>query len=877
MSRKKSVIDLPDTLADVDQIDIIGVVEKYAGPFGTLANLRLIPDVLDGLIPVRRRILFTADAMGLTAGASTKKSAMLVGETMGKFHPHGDASIYGAAANMAIPWGMRYPLMVGEGNFGSLDGDTPAAMRYTEMKMAALGMLCVRDLFDKDASVVDWGTNYDESYPEPNRLPARFPVLLANGHDGIGWGDASKIMPHNLRELIDAAILLIDDPKVSTEAIIKVFSAPDFPGGAILVENADWAAILEGGKGRVTIRAKMHIEDIDNRHQAIVVTELPYQVQKGYNQNSLGLIPKIMDLVNETEAQRKAGKRPPLLGVVDDIRDETQDEDIRIVIILAQGIAPDNAMQILLRETKVTDKGPGLQKTFNVNQTVLIDGLAETMGSIGILKSWIGHQFDVLTRRTTFFLRRALAQMEVEEAKVIAHGNAEALVRLVKAAGSEDEIKTQIIAKYKVTPNQAQFIANLPLKTYGKMNMDAVRATIARLVIDTTEYRRLLTTREAMAELLKTEMREIRAKFGDDRRTIIDTKGGATIKTVDELLPDGACWIAVTQSGLVGRYPESAFKAQKRGGAGLAGTAKPDEDPLVSITSAAIRSKLYLITNMGNLFGLRAADLDEVNRTNRGTNVRRFLGLADGEQVISALVAPRADDPRHLILATANGKVLRTRLSDYGNLTSAGLKAIGISGSDRVVSVSYAASGQHLMAVSSDGYAARFDLDDVPINGRGAGGVVSIKLGSNATVVSCLPVDAADKGELALILDNGRGKRSPLDGPKGYPLKGRGIRGIQTVDLGTAGKGKATKIVFAAPVGDEDQVIFTTSRSRAILMVATEIKRQGRATAGVIIVNLSSAAKDPESVVSGTVVAAAAAGAPATPKKSATKTAKSKK
>lgn len=841
MAPKTKTETAPTVEREINKVDIVGLGERYMPTFGMLANLRAIPDARDGLIPVRRRILFTAHKTGLLPEGGFRKCAKLVGDVMGDYHPHGDGSIYGALVRLAQSWDMRYMLLTPQGNFGSPNGKPPAAMRYTEVKLAQMGELLCRDLYDESANIVEWSPTYDGRLQEPLVLPARFPALLADGTDGVGWGDSTTVLPHNLRELLDAAVMLIDNPKVAVANLMKALPGPDFPGGAIIVANDDWEQIIETGKGKVVARAKMHTEAATfGRRQstAIVIDELPYQV------TGSALIEKIEGLVNDAEGAKS------LDGIIADIRSESA-QKTRIVITLDPGVEPERGLQAVLAATAIGTKGAGLQKSYTVDQRVIIDGYPKVTGTRGILLAWIEHQFDVLTRRTLFFKARAEAQLELEEAKIISHKNAEALVRLVKESGSEAEIVTSIMARYKTTERQASYIANLPLKTYGKMNMDAVHATIAKLKADIAEYKRLLASRPAMAELLKNEIREIRAKFGDDRRTSLETETGATIKSADELLPDAGCWIQVSSAGLIARLPEAAFRVTKRGTQGVTSAARPEDDPLVAVTFANVRDRLWLITSTGNLFGLRAAEVEEGTRGSKGMNPRRFLSLADTERVTHVVVAP-ADGTGELVLATSAGKVIRTRISDYNNLNSAGLRAIGVGGDDSVVSVSLARTGQHLIAVSSDGYAARFDIDDVPIQGRGSQGVVSMKVGAGAKVVSLLPVEAADKRDLALVLSNGRGKRSKLTD---YPLKGRAIRGVLTIDLGTAGKGKPTTVAFAAPMGDEDEVMFTTNRSRAVRMAAKEIKRQGRATAGVITVALSASIKDPEAVVGGTIVA----------------------
>jgi len=845
--RSENIGDSHGDAFEFEAIDIPAVVELYAPPFGFLANRRQIPDARDGMLPVRRRVLYAAAKLGLSASSRTIKCAGVVGECMAKYHPHGDSSIYGALVNMAQPWAMRYPLVKGQGNFGNVDGDPPAAMRYTEMTLTPLGDLMVADLYGPEQAIVPWVDTYDGERKEPMLLTARFPGLLANGNvgAGMGWGDSSTIHSLNLRELIDGLCLLIDEPKTEPARLAKIIKGPDYAGGGIIVDNSDWLEIMTNGQGKVTVRAKMHIEDSPNSRrgqQQIVVTELPYGVTKAGDKS---LMSKIVELVNGDDESRKKGIVPPLANVVSDVHDETSDEGMRLVITLAPGMTPERAMPVLLKRT-------ALQTRYSIKQQVLLKGYPELLGTQGMMENYLEFQFEVLTNRTKYFLSRAERALEQEEAKVIAHGNAEELVRIAKAAGAKADIPPVIMKKFGTTKYQAEYITDLPLYTYAKLNMGATRDRIAALKKEIAEYKRLLGSKKAMGELLKEELRETRAKFGDERRSVIDASVGADIKSFEEMIVDEPCWVVVTTSGLIGRLPDKTFRAQKRGGAGTRGAAKPEEDPILEVVPASTRDRLWAITSAGNLFGLRVADLEEIARGARGTNVRRFLSMAEDERVVKIVVPPAKDSEGELILATRDGRVARNRLSDYANLTSAGLRAIKLVADDRIVSVSLANGSQQLLAISSDGYALRFDIDDVSIQGRGSQGVASQKIGPGAQIVSLTPIDPADKRDLAVVLSNGKGKRSRLSE---YPVKGRGSRGQITADMGAAAKKAPAQIVFAAPLAESDEVIFTTTAGKVIRMGATEIKRQGRATGGVQVVGLSASTKNPEAVSGGAVAA----------------------
>lgn len=836
----------PDSAAPIEDLDVAGVVERSMPAFSRAANLREIPDVRDGFFPGRRRIMFTAAReLGLTATSDRVKSARLVGEVMGKYHPHGDIAIYGGIENVTAPYKIRYPLFEGQGNWGSIDGDGPAAMRYTEVRMTRLGEQVVRDLFDENPNAtVPWRDNYDGKLREPALLPARFPILLANGIDGIGNGYACMVLPHNLRELIAAACALIDNPNLSIDKLFAIMPGPDFPGGATMVGEGDWKQILETGVGRITCRAKMHLEDA-GRRQRIVVTELPFRVNKGKRGKAVGIIEQIEKKTNGTPEDRARGKTPPLGDIVDSVNDESGRAGMRLVIALEPGVSAERAVNALFAET-------GLQTSYTANYTVWSEGLPETLGTRDLLKRYLEFQFSVVTRRTKFFLARDEDELAICEAKVVAHGSAEKVVRIIRASDSTPAAADALRAEFKWTERQASAIVAMAVGTFARLNMKTIEDRMVVLKTNIAEYKRLLGSKNAMNELLKDELREIATKYGDGRRTEVDHKGSAEIRSADEMIQDEPCWLTVSESGLVARLRGDAFKATKRGTQGVLGAAKPDEDPITETIGARTRDRVWLLTNEGNLFGLRVADVEEVARGARGMNVRRFLNMSDAETV-TRLVVPSTDNSGEIVIATANGKVLRSRATDYVNLNAAGLKAIGLTAGDKIVSAFSAKSGMHLITVSSDGYSVRFNIDDVPIQGRSSQGVASQRLGPGATVVSISPIEPDDTRDLAIVLSNGKGKRSRL---VAYPEKGRATRGVLTADLGTASRGAPASVIFAEVLDDDDEVMFTTSSGKAVVMGASQIKRQGRATAGVITVLLSASAKSPETVTGGTVRAA---------------------
>jgi DNA gyrase subunit A len=823
--RNNSASSLPDQAIaeNIEQIDIVGVLDRFAGPFGLAAVERAVCDVRDGLSPVRRRILYGAAKHNFRG--ETRKCAQLVGVVMGEHHPHGDSSIYGALVNMAAPHSCRYPLLTPQGNFGGLDGDPAAAMRYTEACLGPLGEQIVRDLESRDAATVPWTRNYDDTMDEPDLLPSRFPVLLANGHTGIGYGYASVVLPHNLRELLDAAALLLDDPKAPVEKIAKVLPGPDFPGGAVIVENSDWHQIIEDGRGRIVVRAKIAIES-DGKMTKLVVTEIPYGLQRGkHSDDKPGLQGQIVDRANDP------AHKYSVESVVAEVRNESSDEfGTRLVIGLKPGVDPDRAALLLFRNTD-------LQTSYSVNQ-VVTEGLRggvrspALMGTRGILCAWIDHQMGVLTRRTKFYLARAKDQLEVSEAKILAHANVEDIIKTIKASSDNADIEVKLIAKYKVSPRQAQVIREMAVSTFARLSIDTLKSRIIDLRVEITEYERLLATREAMATLLKAEMRDIRSKLGDDRRTEMNLGGAeVALPTAEELVPDEPCRVIRFASGLVGRMAESAFKGVR--GKAAAEALLTGADPAHAVLPANMRDRLWVITESGTLFAIRVRDLDELGGKSKGTNIARFVSLAKDDKVAWLVVAP-TEMTGSLVIVTAQGKIYRGRASDFASVNSAGVKAIGLRPGDSVVSAFPITAG-HVFAVTSDGYAVRFDIDiaGVPSQGRGSGGVDAVKVSAGERIVYAFPARAADEREIAVILTSGAGKRTPISAD-GFGPKGRSIRGVAVI--GGTDIARGFRVAFAGPVKKAAGIALTTSSGRAVAVDVSAIPAAARDGAGKPVV-----------------------------------------
>jgi DNA gyrase subunit A len=879
----------PDQIIEIEAIDIAAVVEKNMPPFSLAANVREIPDVRDGLIPSRRRVLYDmARELNLTASGDFTKSARVTGDTMGKYHPHGDAAIYGVMESLTAKYKIRYPLIDGQGNWGSIDGDKPAAARYTEVRLTHLGEQMVRDLYDEASKILPWRDNYDGHQREPSLLPSRFPELLANGMEGIGNGYATFIFPHNLRELIAATCATIDDPNISIDKLAKLLPGPDFPGGGVVIGNDDWKSILETGRGRVILRSKIHYEK-DGNDNNLVVTEFPYHVTKGKaGEGEKGIIQQIEAKANGPIEEYAKGKLP-LFDIIakDGVSDQSGKHGLKLIITLKSGVSPERALNILLAETS-------LQVSYSANYTVWDAGLPETLGAGDIIKRYIDYQFGLLTRRTKHLLARDLDEADVAEAKVTAKLNREAVLKVIEASETTESAITALMSKFKWSRRQAEAISDLPLRTFARLNMKSIAERLEVLKTNVKEYRRLLATREAMNEQLKTELREISAKYSDERRTVIDTDASTELKTAEEILPDEPCWLALSASGFAGRYATTAFRNVKRSSAG--GSWKAEEDPIIQVVAAHTLDRLWLLTNFGNLYSLKINDLEEVARGARGTNVRRFLSISENERVIKLLTLPSGElaegepkTPKELIIATAKGKIKRSKIEEYANINSAGLRTLVLNEGDRIIEAFIGQAGQEILSFSSDGYAVRYPIDDkLPIQGRVAQGVASQGLGGETTVEGLVAIEVNDHRNLTLVMANGRTRRTALSE---FPTKGRATRGVIGLDFGGALKSGAVNPLALSVLAENDLLVLTSRAGKTLILANEEIKKLGRTNAGlplagflapkddgltnVLVINLSTngeTASAPAAKPTAGPKPIAAPKPPANPKKAASKT-----
>jgi DNA gyrase subunit A len=805
----------------IPEIEIADIAADRYTEFLVASNERAVPDARDGLKPVQRRILLSFKDNAATATSRHYKSVKIVGDTLGRYHPHGDSSVYDAAVTIAQNFAQRYPLIDFQGNVGSIDGDPAAAYRYTEMRPSHVGDELLRDLENRQAAIVEWGGNFTNEYDEAYVLPGRFPALLTNGiMAGIGTGYSSMWLPHNLREVIDAVIAVIEKPSSTHLEIAKHIKGPDFPTGGTVVGIEGFRQALETGRGSVTLRAKIAIEE-SGKETKLIVTEIPWQKEKT----------QIVEQIIAATEKDKNG-RSKIDGIAD-VADESGKEwrvDMRIAITLKRDANAKLVANLLYKET-------GLQSSFTYNQMAYVDGYPELLSMRDAIGHYVAHQIDVLTRRTKWRKLKAEEALEVQEAYLLADKHANELVPLAKKSANRAELEEKIPSIIKgATKRQCEVIAGMPLYRFSKIDTEGVKKRIAELTVEINEYKRLLGSDAAMRELLIGELREIKTKHGDERRTEIDAAGSAELKNLDEMLPDEPCWFTLSNAGLISRLAPTAFRVTKRGASGVSAAARED-DPIVQVNAGRTRDRIWIITNQGNLFSARATEIDEVGRGTRGTNVRRFLSLAEGEAPVRIVIPPADLKTGELLIATAGGRILRSALTDYANLNAGGLRAIKLVGADTVVGATLALPKGDVITVSSDGYGARFALDDLPIQGRGAQGVTAMKISAGARLISAHTLAVKESRELLIIASNGRGKRTSLGE---YPQKGRAIRGVMAHDLSGAGKGAKVEVAVAIPVAPDDLAVLATASGQVVATPVSEIRKAGRVTAGVSIVAVAS-------------------------------------
>src|SRR5215204_6413291 len=768
---------------------------------------RALPDVRDGLKPVHRRVLYAMHDLGLQPNRAYRKCAFIVGEVMGKYHPHGDSAIYETLVRMAQDFALRYPLVDGQGNFGSIDDDPPAAMRYTEARLDSLATEMLRDI---DADTVDFGPNYDESTREPVLLPARFPNLLVNGATGIAVGMATNIPPHNLREVIGAVNAYIDDPEIDMKGLMKHVKGPDFPGGGTIMRTQGIRDAYRSGRGSIRIRAKAHVEPLKGGKEAIIVTELPFMVKKG---GEGGLITKIADLARDKK-----------LEGISDLRDESDERSgMRLVIELKRGGPP--AKVVLNNLYKKTP----MQSTFGANMVALVDGVPRTLSLLELIEHYVDHQREVVTRRTQYELRRAEARAHILEGLLVALDNLDAVIKLIRASNDPDAARDGLIEKFELSREQAQAILDMRLQRLTALEADKVRAEHTDLLERIGELRTILGDESRVLGLVKEELAEITESYGDERRTEIAHFEGDV--GIEDMIADQQMVISLTASGYVKRLPLATYRQQHRGGVGVMGMNLKDDDYIAHLHISSTHDFLLFFTNRGKVYRLKVYELPEGSRTAKGSALVNLLPLREGEKVMAVIPTRDFKENKYLAFATAKGLVKKTEFIAYNTpIRADGIIAIKVREGDELVQVRLTSGDDDILMVSHSGHASRFSEKLVRPMGRDTSGIKGMNVSAKDNRVLAMDI-ARNDTELFVVTENGYGKRTPVSE---YPVKGRGTKGVLTVKM-TEKKGGLTGALI---VGEHQDLLFISQNGMVQRTSVGGISQMGSSTQGVRVMNI---------------------------------------
>jgi DNA gyrase subunit A len=766
---------------------------------------RALPDVRDGLKPVHRRVLHVMNELGLQPTRQHVKCAQIVGEVMGKFHPHSDSAIYDTLVRLAQDFSMRYPLVDGHGNFGNIDGYSAAAMRYTEARLSRLATEMLRDI---DSETVDFAPTYDGMRQEPLVLPARFPNLLVNGGSGIAVGMATNIPPHNLREVIGATIAYIDNPSIDVAGLMKHIKGPDFPTAGIILGREGIRDAYETGRGRVRVQGKAHIEPIGQGKEAIIITELPYQVRRD---GEGGLVLKVKELHDQKK-----------LPEISDLRNESDARGMRIVIELKRDAIPKVVLNKLYKHTP-------LQTTFGVNMVALVDNVPRTLSLREVIGHYVDHQRDVIVRRTKYELRRAEERAHVLEGLLVALDNLDEVIALIRGSRDPETARTGLVDRFELTVVQAQAILQLTLSRLTALEADKIKQEHADLAERIKELRDILGDEQRVNGLIKDELQEIADAYGDDRRTEITHAEGEI--DIEDLIADQQMVISITHSGYIKSLPLSTYRQQRRGGVGVTGMEMKDDDYIEHLFVSSTHDYLLFFTNRGKVYRLKVYDLPEASRTARGRALVNLLPLREGERVQSVLSTRDFNEGKYLVFATRNGIVKKTEFPAYNTPIKAdGIIAINIRDDDELIAVRRTSGHDDIIMVSRSGQAARFNEEQVRATGRDTSGVRGMNVSQKGNAVLAMDV-ARDDQELLVVTENGYGKRTPIPD---YPVKGRGTMGVKTIQL-TEDKGA---LAGALVVREHQELVFISQNGMVQRTSVRGINRYGRASQGVRVMNI---------------------------------------
>lgn len=767
----------------------------------SVITARALPDVRDGLKPVHRRILYAMNESGIYPNRPHKKSAWTVGEVIGKYHPHGDSAVYATMVRLAQWFSMRTPLIDGHGNFGNIDGDSAAAMRYTESRLARPAMELLRDL-QKDT--VDWQPNYDESLAEPQVLPARFPNLLVNGSSGIAVGMATNIPPHNLGEAIEATCYYIDHPDATVDELMQVMPGPDFPTGAVIMGSDGIRQAYETGRGSITVRAKAHVESTKTGRNRLVFTEIPYQVNKGTLQE------KIAQLVNEKRIEG-----------ISDMRDESTSKGIRLVIELKKGVIPQVVLNNLYKFTS-------LQTTFGVNNLALVDGVPKCLSLPEILRCYIDHQVDVVTRRTRYDLKKAQARAHILEGYLLALDHIDEVIQIIRSSQTDAEASARLIDRFGFTQEQTNAILEMKLRRLTGLERDKIEEELAGLRRAIAYYEDLLAHEEKILGVIKEEMREIEKKYADKRRTEI----AAAEKDLDveDLIADEDMVVTITHTGYVKRIPVATYRSQKRGGKGVSGVNLKEDDVIAEMFIASTHEYVLFFSNRGKVYRLKVHELPIGTRQARGTAIVNLLPFEEGEKIASVISCREFPENEFLLFATKQGMVKKTVMSAYNRSRRDGIIAINLKAGDDLLDVRRVREGDKIIMATTAGKAIMFEEEQVRATGRDTSGVRGITMKDGAEVLGMEITNG--KGDLFVITERGFGKRTPV---ADYPCQNRGGQGVYTIQM-TARKGN---LAAMKTVGPQHELFIITEGATVIRVKTSEISQTGRATQGVKMMSVA--------------------------------------
>jgi len=797
--------DLPDTDAPARNVDRVRIEDEMEQSYIDYAMSviagRALPDVRDGLKPVHRRLLYAMHEMGVSSGSSHRKSSSVVGETMGDYHPHGDSAIYDTLVKMAQDFTMRHPLVDGQGNFGSRDGDPAAAMRYTEARMSPISEELLADI-EKDT--VDFQSNYDDRLTEPEVLPAAYPNLLVNGSTGIAVGMSTKVPPHNLGEVVDATIELIDDPDCDVTDLMEHVKGPDFPTGANVVGKNAVRKAYATGRGRLRVRAEYEIQRREGDRDRIVITELPYQ------ENKARMVERIADDVHEG-----------VIEGVSDLRDESDRNGVRIVVDLNHGANPEVVENQLLEGH--------LESTFGVINLALVDGQPQVLTLKETLEHYVDHRREVVRRRTEHDLAEAEDRAHILEGRLKALRNAEGVVELIRDSADRDAAKAALRERYDFSADQAAHIVRMQLGSLTSMEAADVEAEYEEVTATIERLEEILDSEAELLSVIKDELREIKDKYADDRRTSFVENDGQV--THEDLIPEEEVVVVVTEDDYLKRMPAATFDPQNRGGKGIIGADVKKDDRVSTVFRANSHDYLLCFTNHGQVYRLKAYEIPEMGRTARGKSAVNVIDLDDGEEITAVVNTDDFEPEECITMATRQGYVKRTNCEDFQNILSTGIIAAKLEGDDELVDVEVTDGTKDLVVATEGGMTIRFDESEVRTMGRSARGVRGIDLEGDDRVAGLVATDDADDRHLLTVTENGYGKRTPLAEYRTQSRYGKGLIDIKTGDRNGG-------VVAAKAVGDDDHLIAMSERGQIMRTRAADVSVVGRNTMGVVLMEV---------------------------------------